>query len=230
MKESFTYILITIALSLVFGTAYAQEVSEEKKYSLSIGTGYFVPLLSEDGIAFSNATYDPQIGAGLTYFASFDYAVSEKFSVGLGFNGNHAGADFIRDVTVNDELVNGYLEAGAVANAHLVINCTYVKTGEGIEPFAKLGLGYFTEEVELGDVPLELTDNIEVEMFPDFKSSGFGVLPEIGVRYNAFSFSAAYSLPFDDLTGEAVKEGFVSTGSIASQGLQFNVAYKILLF
>ncbi len=232
MKKIVLTSICAIFLTVSVTQSFAQEndLNEEKKYSLALGLGYFNPILSEKGIAFSNATYDPQLGAGASFSASFDYALSEKFAVGVGFNGSYASAEFIRDAVVNDSQVDGYLEAGALENIYILANLTYSKPGDGIQPYAKLGLGYFIVEVELGDVPLELTDNVEVEMFPDFKSSGFGVLPELGVRYNALSLSVAYSLPFDDSEGETVDEGFQSAGSISSQGLQVNVTYRISLF
>jgi hypothetical protein len=230
MKESIITSLITIILSVFTVQISAQDATQENNYSLAFGLGYFAPILSEEGITFSNATYNPQVGAGFSYFASFDYKLSEKFALGMGFNGNYAGAEFIQNAIVDDQQVNGYLEAGAVANTHILLNLTYARPGEGIQPYAKLGVGYFIEQVELGDVPLELTNNVETELFPDFKSSGIGLLPELGARYNDLAFSVAYSFPFDDLTGETVPGGYLSVGSIASQGLQINVTYRISLF
>jgi hypothetical protein len=210
--------------------AVAQASIEEKKFSLDIGFGYYRPVLSDEGVAYPNGTYDPEIGIGLSYFTSFNYALSEKFAVGVGFNGNVASANFIRDAEVNNETIDGYLEGGMVTNTNILVNLTYAPSGSGIKPYGKLGLGYFSQQVELGDVPEDLTGNEEVEIFPDYKAGGFGIIPELGVHIHNFFISAAYSIPFNKLTGETKDSGFISTGTISSQGLQINLAYRIMLF
>ena len=45
--------------------ANAQASMEEEKYSLIIGLGYFRPIMSYEGVAYPNATFDPEIGFGL---------------------------------------------------------------------------------------------------------------------------------------------------------------------
>jgi hypothetical protein len=230
---TFFFILLSFMIqgkTMAQDQANAQASMEEEKYSLIIGVGYFRPIMSYEGVAYPNATFDPEIGFGFSFFTSLDYALSEKFAVGVGFNGSIASANFIKDATVNNETIDGYLDGGGVSNTCILVNLTYAPPGSGIQPYVKLGLGYFMQEVELGDVPEELTNNEETEVFPDYKSSGFGILPEIGVRYQNFFISAAYSISFNDLTGETVDGGFTSPGTITSQGLQINLAYHVWQF
>lgn len=228
-------IYLLIACSFYF--TCTSVLAQEKKFSLKIGAGLYQPILSEDGVLFTNginsdgvsfsgANYDPETKLGLSLFTSIDYAVSDKFYVGLGFNGAFAGAEFIKDATVNNQTIDDYLENGALANMHFLVNLTYSPKGEGIKPYAKLGIGYLIQEVELGDIPLEITDNIETEIFTDYKNSGIGLIPEFGIRYKSISLSIAYSASFKELAGETVN-GFTSPGSVTSQGLQLNLTYNL---
>lgn len=206
-----------------------QGLDEQKRFSFKLGAGYFRPVISEDGVAFSNAAYDPDIGMGFSYLASLDYAISNKFSVGIGFNGNYAQSDFIRDAVVNNQTIEGYLNEGGVENYHILLNLTFAPVGTGLKPFAKLGLGYLSQEVELGDVPLALTNNVETEIFTDFKSSGVGILPEIGVRCSKLFISVAYSVSLSKSMGEEV-DGFQSSGELSSNGFQLNLTYNLFRF
>jgi len=208
MKMTTLQVYAVALVQLFIGQCIAQEesTSAKDKLSATIAVGYFTPFLTDEGIAFDNAVYDPQVGFGFSYSLSADYIFNEKFTLGAAFNGNHASGEFIRDATINGETVNGFLEAGAVPNTHILLNL----------------------QVEQGDVPLALTNNVEVEMFPDYKYSGFGVLPQLGFRKDAFSLSVGYSAPFGKLTGEAVP-GFNSPGTISSQGLQIDLGYRIFL-
>lgn len=230
---TFKSIFLSIVL-LVFQasqvTAQSTSNSQDKKYSLTIGTGYFGASVRTTSIAYENADYNQNISPGFTYFASLDYKLSEQFAIGLGYNGNYASAKFIENAVINGQQVNGFLKAGAVANSHVLVNLSYASVREGIQPFVKLGLGYFKNQVELGDVPLSLTDNVEVEMFPDFKYASIGIIPELGVKHGKLLFSAAYTLPFGALTGETVPGGFESQGSISSSGIQINLGYQIPVF
>jgi hypothetical protein len=122
------------------------------------------------------------------------------------------------------------LEAGAIANSKILLNLTYASYGEGIQPSAKLGIGFFQNQVEMGDVPLELTNNVETELFPDYKYSGIGLMPEVGLSYNSISLSVGFSVPFDELEGEVIEGVPPSVGEISSMGLQVNLAYRIPLF
>lgn len=236
MKTSFKTFICAFVLFIFHSALQAQNTNgaenfrNDKKMSIKIGGGLFQPFLSETGVGYANASYDPNTGPGFSYFASFDYAITKNISIGVGYNGSFAGAEFIRNAVVDGQTINGYLEAGAVTNTHLLLNVTYTVSGEGIRPFATLGLGYLIQQVELGDVPLALTNNVETEIFPDFKSSGFGILPELGVQYYNFSLSAAYGISFEELTGEKNPDGFVSAGSLTSQALQINIGYRIYLF
>ena len=246
MKLLKTSLVIAGLLFFNHSTIFAQKKdlsktsSKEKKFSFKIGAGLYRPILNDsgvtftsgtnnEGVSFSGASYDPEIKTGFSFLTSVDYALSDKFYIGLGFNGAFANANFIRDATVNNQAINGYLEEGAVENILILLNFSYVPKGEGIKPFAKLGIGYVTQEVELGDVPLELTNNIETEIFTDYKNNGIGMIPEIGVRYKKFFLSLAYSLSFEKLQGEEV-DGFISAGTIRSQGLQFNLTYNLFRF
>ncbi len=220
-------------LSLIASSANAQvnPSTQVKRYSVNVGLGYFSPHLSDDGVSFPDAEYNPKIGVGFSYFISFDYALTNDLYMGVGFNGNYGKAKFIRNAVVNGERVNGYLEAGALENSHVMLNFTYAPEKQGIRPFARLGLGYFITEVELGDIPLYLTNNEEVELYPDFKSSGLGVMPELGLKYNHFSLSLAYGIPFDKLSGETPESGaYVLSETIRSHSVQINASYRILLF
>jgi len=201
----------------------------DKKIELSFGAGYFATQLDHEGVIRSDATFAPEVGPGFSYFASVDYRLNEKFAIGLGFNGNYAQGEFIQNAIIDNQIVNGYLKAGAIANSHLLVNLTYAPQGDGFRPYGKLGLGFFSLQVEQGDVPLSLTDGVEVEMFPDYKGSGFGLLPELGAQYNAFSLSFAYSLPFVELTGEEVSGDFESPGTVTSGGFQINLGYRLAL-
>ena len=78
-------------------------------------------------------------------------------------------------------------------------------------------------------MPLELTNNEETEIFTDYKNNGIGVIPELGIRYKKFFLSLAYSLSFNKLKGEEV-DGFTSSGTVTSQGLQFNLTYNVFRF
>ena len=122
------------------------------------------------------------------------------------------------------------MEAGAIANSKILLNLTYASYGEGIQPSAKLGIGFFQNQVEMGDVPLELTNNVETELFPDYKYSGIGLMPEVGLSYNSISLSVGFSVPFDELEGEVIEGVPPSVGEISSMGLQVNLAYRIPLF
>ncbi len=230
MKMTTLQVYAVALVQLFIGQCIAQEesTSAKDKLSATIAVGYFTPFLTDEGIAFDNAVYDPQVGFGFSYSLSADYIFNEKFTLGAAFNGNHASGEFIRDATINGETVNGFLEAGAVPNTHILLNLGYIMPGENFQPFVKLGFGFFSLQVEQGDVPLALTNNVEVEMFPDYKYSGFGVLPQLGFRKDAFSLSVGYSAPFGKLTGEAVP-GFNSPGTISSQGLQIDLGYRIFL-
>lgn len=202
----------------------------DKKFSASLGVGYFNAILSEEGVSYSNATYAPEIGAGFSYFLSFDYHLTNNVHIGLGYNGSYAASRFIKDAMIDNSTVDGYLGAGAIANSKILLNLTYASRNEGVSPYAKIGIGYFQNQVEMGDVPLELTDNVELELFPDYKYGGLGLLPEIGIAYNSISLSLAFSLPFDELEGEVIEGVPPSVGEISSSGLQINVAYRIPLF
>lgn len=206
-----------------------QDLTQQKRFDFKLGFGYFRPVIGDDGVAFSNAIYDPSIGIGFSYFGALDYALSNEFHIGVGFNGNYARSEFIREAVVNGQTINGYLDAGGVENYFLLVNFTYAPQGGGLKPFAKLGVGYLSQEVELGDVPLELTNNVETEIFTDYKSNGIGVLPEIGLRYNKVFVSIAYSLSLNKLSGEMV-DGFVSSGEVSSNGLQINLTYSLFKF
>ncbi|MEM9022266.1 MAG: hypothetical protein AAGB22_00895 [Bacteroidota bacterium] len=204
--------------------------SKQKKFSFQLGIGYFRPILSDDGVAYPNGTYDPNIGLGFSYFGGFNYAFLPDFTVGVAYDGNYASAEFIEGANIDGQTVDGYLEAGAVTNSMILVNASYVPQGDGIKPYARLGMGYINQQVELGDVPLELTNDVETEIFPDYKSSGFVFMPEVGARYGKFFLSAAYSIPIDDLTGEIVDTGFTSSGTVTSQGLQIKFTYNLFQF
>lgn len=204
--------------------------NDDKKISLKFGVGYFQAFLSDEGVSYDNATYDPNVGAGVSYFLGFDYNITEDIAIGIGYNGTYGKADFIRNAVVDSQTINGYLEAGAVTNTHILLNVSYTPVGSGIKPYGKLGFGYLIQQVELGDVPLNLTNNVETEIFPDYKSKGLGIMPELGVRYGDFFLSAAYGFSLEKLTGEDNPDGFVSTGSLTSQSLQINLSYRIFLF
>ena len=221
-------------------TDISNSTKKEKKFSFKIGAGLYQPIINDsgvtftggtnsDGVSFSGATFKPKVKTGFSFLTSVDYALSDNFNIGLGFNGAFAKAEFIKDATINGQVVNGYLEKGAVTNMHILLNFTYAPKGEGLKPFAKLGIGYVTQEVELGDIPLELTNNVETEIFTDYKNNGIGIIPELGVRYNKFFLSLAYSLSLKKLQGEEV-DGFISPGEVTSQGLQFNLTYDLLRF
>lgn len=227
MKKQFLSILF---FSFLAFNLSAQFGNVDQKYSLNIGAGLFTPFLDHEGVDYSNAKFDPQVSVGVAYFGSFDYVLNEKLAIGVGFNGNYSSAEFIKNATVNDSQINGYLEAGAVANSHFTINLTYSGAGSGLQPVVHLGLGYFFYQAEMGDVPLELTGGVEEEFFPDFKYSGLGILPALGLRYNSFSLTAEYSLPFGELEGEEVPGGYISPGTVNLSGLQVNLAYRIGLF
>jgi hypothetical protein len=70
---------------------------------------------------------------------------------------------------------------------------------------------------------------VETEIFTDYKNNGIGIIPELGVRYNKFYLSLAYSLSLKKLQGEEV-DGFISPGEVTSQGLQFNLTYDLFRF
>lgn len=219
-----------LAIALIHSGLLFSQNNSDKKFSASLGVGYFNAFLTEEGVGYSNATYAPEIGAGISYFFSFDYHLSNNLHIGVGYNGSYAASEFIKDAMIDNTTVDGYLEAGAIANSQFLLNLTYASISGGIRPYAKLGIGYFQNQVEMGDVPLELTDNVESELFPDYKYTGLGVLPEIGVSYNSISLSVAYSYPFDELEGEVIEGVPPSVGKVGSSGLQINVAYRISLF
>lgn len=209
----------------------ADKSTKNKKYSITLGLGYYIPVLSDKNISFPNAQYNPEINSGISYFISLDYALTKDFYVGVGYNSSYAKAKFIENAIVNNQQVDGYLEAGALENSSFLFNITYSPNKKGFKPYAKLGIGYFLTEVELGDVPLSLTDNVEKELFPDYKSSGLGIMPELGVKYNLFTLSVAYGLPFNKLSGESSEvDTYESTGTMRSNSLLINVSYRILLF
>ena len=132
---------------------------------------------------------------------------------------------------VNGSQLDGYLEAGTVSNLAFLLNLTYAPAKSGVQPYARLGVGYIIQQAELGDVSLSLTNNVEFELFPDYKFAGLGILPEVGIKYNSLSLSAAYGLPFGDLTGEEESpDAYPSVGSISSRSLQIDLAYRISLF
>ncbi|WP_192820563.1 hypothetical protein [Rufibacter sp. LB8] len=212
--------------------APTEQFGQHKKYSISAGFGYYLPLLSEKNVGYQNAEYSPEIGLGISYFISLDYALTQDLFVGVGFNGSYATARFIKNANLNGEQINGYLKAGALENSNFLLNLTYAPSGNGWQPYAKLGVGFFKSELELGDIPLRLTNNVESELFPDYKASGLGILPEIGLKYKQFALSSAYALPFKKLTGEENPEpgAFPSTGTIKSHGLQVNASYRIYIF
>ena len=230
--KTINHTLLTLILCLCTFSMMGQSNSnkEEKSYLLTIGAGYFGAILNESSIAYENAQYQQNVNPGFSYYASVDYIVSEHFSLGLGYNGEYASAEFIENAVVNGEQVNGFLEAGAVANGHVVLNMTYTFSGVEFQPYVKMGLGYFKRQVELGDIPLSLTNNVEVEIFPDYKYSGLGLIPELGVMFRSLRFSAGYSLPFGELKGEDVPGGYESQGSISSSGVQITVGYRFPLF
>ncbi len=233
------YLLIACSFYFTCTSIFAQGNSQ-KKFSLKIGAGLYQPNINEngvvftngsnsDGVSFSGATYSPEIKQGINLLTSLDYALSDKFYVGLGFNSAFAKANFIRDARVNNQTIDGYLQNGALANMHMLLNFTYAPKGEGIKPYAKLGIAYLTQEVELGDVPLAITNNIETEIFTDYKSSGIGLIPELGIAYKNMFLSVAYNASLKELTGETV-DGFTSPGSITSRGLHFNFTYNLFRF
>ena len=212
--------------------AQAEPVAPGKKYSVSAGFGYYSPQISAEGVSYPDAEFSPETGVGISGFASFDYALTTDLYVGIGYNGSYGKAKFIKNATIYGQQISGYLEAGALENSHFVLNVTYFPAKGGLQPYAKLGLGYFISELELGDIPLELTNNVETELFPDYKSQGFGVLPELGIKYNRFTLSAAYGIPFNKLTSEDPSEpdAYTSSGSIRSHNLQINVGYRFFVF
>lgn len=247
MKTLKTTTLITLFLVFCHTNSLAQDnislsktTKKEKKFSFKIGAGLYQPIINDsgvtftggtnsDGVSFSGATYDPETKIGFSILTGFDYAISEAFYIGLGFNGAFAKANFIKDATINNQLNKGYLEEGGVENVHILLNATYSPKGDGVKPYAKLGLGYVMQEVELGDVPLELTNNEETEIFTDYKNNGIGIIPELGIRYKKCFLSLAYSLSLKKLKGEKV-DGFTSSGALTSQGLQFNLTYNLFQF
>jgi len=230
MKTQVKILAIAVCLFSFHLSANAQS-RLDKNFSVSLGAGYFQAFVNAEGVTYSNAVYDPNVGPGVSYFVSFDYHLSETFAIGVGYNGNFASGEFVRNATVSNETINGFLEAGAVTNTQILLNATYTPQGRSaIQPFGKLGIGYLTQQVENGDVPMRLTGGVEMEIFPDFKNSGIGLLPEVGIRYNDFSLSAAYSIGFNKLTGEDNPDGFVSPGTVSSSALQINVSYRIFLF
>ncbi|NNC83258.1 MAG: hypothetical protein HKN79_06750 [Flavobacteriales bacterium] len=231
MYTSLTTLFSTLLMLGLYSSASAQESQGmEKPFSASIGFGYAAAKVDHSNVAYTNAEFAPKIRAGFSYFASVDYAINERFQVGIGFNGTHSHAEFILNPSVGDEQVNGYLEKGNVSSTRTVLRLTYSSVKEGIRPFGRLAIGQFNEQAEMGDVPLKLTQNVETEMFPDFKYSGLGMLPEIGIHHKSFSFSVAYSLPFGELVGEEVPEGFESPGRMQTQCVQINACYCIDLF
>lgn len=223
--------LFTFTAALIFAASLsAQFGNTDDTYSLNFGAGLFTPFLEDEGVLYDNAIFNAETSYGFTYFASFDYALSSNLAIGIGFNGNYAKSNFIQEATVSDVTVQGYLEAGAIANSHFLLNMTYSGDGDGIQPYAKIGLGYFLYQAEMGDVPIELTGGVEEEIFPDFKYNGFGALPELGVRYNSLSISVAYSLPFGELEGEEVPGGYISPGTVNLNGLQVNLSCRLGFF
>lgn len=223
-------LILIFTIALVYSGHLSSQNNSEKRFSAALGVGYFNPILSEEGVSYSNATYAPNLGPGFSYFFSFDYHLTKNLHIGLGYNGSYAASKFIKDATINNSTIAGYLEAGAIANSQFLLNVTYASRIKGISPYAKIGVGYFQNQVEMGDVPLELTDNIEKELFPDYKYAGFGIIPEVGISYNSFSLSVAYSLPFDELEGELIAGVPPSVGKVSSSGLQINLAYRLSLF
>ncbi len=221
---------LILAIALIHSGLLFSQNNSEKKFSAALGGGYFNAILAEEGVTYSNATYAPEIGAGFSYFLSFDYHLFNNLHIGVGYNGSYAGSKFIKGATIENSTVDGYLEAGAIANSKLLLNLTYALSSSGISPYAKLGIGYFQNQVEMGDVPLELTNNVELELFPDYKYSGFGIMPEVGLSFNSISLSLAYSLPFDELEGEMIQDVPPSVGKISSNGFHVNLAYRISLF
>ena len=221
---------LILAIALIHSGLLLSQANSEKKFSAALGAGYFNAILAEEGVGYSNATYAPEVGPGFSYFLSFDYHITNNFHIGLGYNGSYAASKFIKDATIESSTVEGYLEAGAIANSKFLLNLTYAATGGGIRPYAKIGFGFFQNQVEMGDVPLALTDNVELELFPDYKYSGLGLMPEVGVSYNSISLSVGFSLPFDELEGEMIEGVPPSVGEINSLGLQINLGYRIPLF
>ncbi|MGV3588257.1 MAG: hypothetical protein ACO1OF_14725 [Adhaeribacter sp.] len=207
-------------------------VERNKKYSVSAGLGYYLPVLAEENVSYAQAEYSPEFGLGFSYFVSLDYALTPDLYTGVGFNGSYGKARFIKNASINGEQINGYLKAGALENTNLLLNITYAPARNGLQPYAKLGAGFFISELELGDIPLRLTNNVESELFPDYKSTGLGIVPEIGLKYKQFALSAAYAMPFKKLTGEKVSEpeAYTSTGTIKSHSLQINLSYRTSIF
>ncbi|NND94373.1 MAG: hypothetical protein HKN45_05865 [Flavobacteriales bacterium] len=231
MKKTISHLFTLLCLFLSPNLLFAQNSPlDDGSIIGSIGIGYSGSHISYSGINYSNASFEPKIGLGFSYFASIDYSINERFSVGLGLNGTHSHAEFILDPSVGDDQVMGYLDKGNVSSVRTVLRITYSSVRDGIRPFARMAIGQFQEQAEMGDVPLKLTENVETEMFPDFKYDGLGILPELGVHQKSFSFSVAYSIPFGELKGEEVPEGFESAGKMTLQGVQVNVCYRIALF
>lgn len=219
-----------LGLCLLCFLSITLTAQSDKKISTAFGAGYYLPISNYEGVMYDNAQFDPQTSGGISYFLSVDYALNEKFKLGLGLNGAYASADFINNAIVNDFQVPGFLEGGAYSGMRLLVNATYFYSSEKIQPYGKLGIGYFVEQAELGDVPLELTDNVETEIFTDFKYSGLGVIPEFGLSYKDFAVSAAYSMAFGEMLGEVVQEGYQSPGQMNLSGIQLNLTYRIDLF
>ena len=203
-----------------------------KKYSAVAGAGLYLPQVAGQNVVYPDAEYSPEVGKGISYFVSLDYAFTPDLFLGLGFNGSYARGKFIINAKVKGEQLNGYLEAGALDNANFLLNLTYFPQRAGLQPYAKLGLGFFMAELELGDVPLNLTNGVETELFPDYKYRGLGLLPELGLKYNGFTVSVGYGMPLKKLTGEQVSDAgaYGSRGSIRSNSLQVNAAYRVFLF
>ena len=219
--------LFTVALLLLFiMDISAQEQNQNfKKYQVNAGIGYFNPQLKMTG-EIKDFT-SPKIGFGFSYFGDINYFMSKKLSLGFGFNGGYAFADFIKDIDLtnvgtNGREINGYLDAGAIFNFNIVVNSTYYFMDGDIRPYGKLSLGLFIQQVELGDIPTDITT---LELFPDFKAITFGIIPEIGVKYKFLTFGIGYTLPFGKLTSETIPGITPKKGDILSTGIQINVGF-----
>jgi hypothetical protein len=98
MRHYRAAIILVIAF-IHSGLLFSQSISD-KKFSASLGVGYFYAILAEEGVSYSNATYAPEIGPGFSYFLSFDYHITNNFHIGLGYNGSYASSKFIQNGTI----------------------------------------------------------------------------------------------------------------------------------
>jgi hypothetical protein len=161
-------------LSIIAGVLLFSNIVTAQELSVSGNVGWASPK----GGGISDAAGDLNLDGGLVYSADALYMLKPTLGVGLQYSSAILAGAGGGDVDLFGLRVIGAKGYWALKE-------------EGFSPYAGLTLGL----AQLLTPELTITQNGQTSVIPETNGSGFGIMPELGLRFGGFILGVQYTVP-----------------------------------